>query len=217
MGGSKVKTANSRWNWLYQFSGAAGMSVGIVLLFAVIDFVRTGLQPGIRNDWLSLFQNNWLVVIFKLHAGFNGIQPNLMYQMNLLDIAILALVGTTYTGLYAALRRTSKVWSLVALAQPFVGILLFMTTKTAGRSGVMGAGLVISIVMLRSQLFNTRLVSIGILSGALLLAGDLTASLAPSLFLAVLTGIGYVLLVIWFFLIAHGLFQLGSGDHRGAK
>lgn len=214
---SKVVTTNSNGNWVYKFSSAAALSVGILLLTAVIDLILTVLQPGIKNGWLSLFQNNWLVIIFKLHAGFNGIQSNLLYRVNLLDVAILALVGIIYIGLYIALRGTSKTWSIIAMAQPFLGVLLFITTKTAGRSGVMGATLVISIVMLRSNLFNKRIAYSGMLSGILLLAGDLGAGTAPSNTLAILTGIGYILLTTWFFLVARRLFQLGLGDRGGAK
>ena len=214
---SNAGTAGSRWNWLYRFSGAAAFTVGVLFLTAVIDFVRAGPQPVTPNGWLPSFQNNWLAIIFKLQAGFIGGQPDPLYGLNLLDLAILALVGMSYAGLYAALRRTSKVWSMIALAQPFLGIVLFMTTKTAGRCGVMGAGLVISAVMLRSKLFNRLFAYTGLLSGVLLLAGDLGAGMAPSYFLATLTGIGYLLLVAWFFLVAGRLFQFGLGDRGGAK
>jgi len=213
---SNADTANSRRNWLYQFSSAAALGAGVLFLIGAIDLVLTILQPDTLNAWFSLFRNNWLVVIFKLHADFGGIQPDLLYRLNPLDLIILAFVATAYLGLYIALRRTSKIWSIIALAQPFLGIVLFVATKSVGRSGVMGAELVISVVMLRSQLFNKRIAYIGLLSGALLLAGDLGASMAPSNILAILTGIGYLLLMIWFFLVARRLFQLGLDDRRGA-
>jgi hypothetical protein len=44
------------------------------------------------------------------------------------------------------------------------------------------------------------------------LAGDFgTTENSPSTIVAVLIGIGYVLLMTWFFLIARRLFQLGQG------
>ena len=95
---------------------------------------------------------------------------------------------------------------------PFLGIVIFIATRIAGRSGVMGAGLVISFVMLRSNSFGQVIAFVGILASVLLLAGDLgTTENSPSIIVAVLIGIGYVLLMTWFFLIARRLLQLGQG------
>jgi hypothetical protein len=117
----------------------------------------------------------------------------------------MALIGTMYLGLYAALRGTNKVWPMVALVQPFLGIVIFVVTKSAGRSGVMGAGLVISMVMLRSDIFNKVIAFMGLLSSILLLAGDISEGIFHSYIFAIITAIGYVLLTAWFFLIAQRL------------
>jgi hypothetical protein len=207
-----AETAESRWNWLYQVSGAASLILGVLFLIAMTSLFAAGLQPGTINGWLSPFQNNWLVVLFKLNAGFDGVQFDLLYGLNPLDIAIMALVATTYLGLYAALRRTSRIWSIIAAVMPFLGIVVFIATRIAGRSGMMGAGLVISFVMLRSNIFGKVTAFVGILSSVLLLAGDFgTTGNSPSTIVAVLIGIGYVLLMTWFFLIARRLLQLGQG------
>ncbi|RPI30094.1 MAG: DUF4386 family protein, partial [Chloroflexota bacterium] len=81
-----------------------------------------------------------------------------------------------------------------------------------GRCGVMGAELIISIVMLKSQRFGKGIAWAGIISSVLLLAGDMGTSMAPSTILAVLMGIGYILLMLWLFLVAGKLFSLGSGS-----
>jgi hypothetical protein len=205
-----TREADFRWSWLYNGSAAAALIVGILLLIALISLITAALQPGATTGWLSTFQNNWLIVILKIHAGFPGVNTDLLGVLDLLDIAILALVATVFLGLYAALRKTSKIWSLVALVQPFLGLVLFMVTKNAGRSGVMGACLVISAVMLRSSIFKKATAYIGILASVLLLAGDFSAGVIPPLTVsAALFAIGYVLLVLWFFLVALRLFQLG--------
>jgi hypothetical protein len=210
---TEAKTVDSRWNWLYKVSSAAALIAGGLFLFAVIDLITAVLQPGTLNGWLSLFQNNWLVVLFKLNAGFNGVQFDLLYGLNPLDAAIMALAATMYLGLYAALGRTSKIWSIIALVQPFLGIVIFIATKTAGRSTVMGAGLVISFVMLPSNIFGKAIAFVGILASALLLVGDFsTTANSHSNIIAILMGIGYVLLMTWFFLIARRLFQLGGAS-----
>lgn len=204
-----TETAHPNWKSLYRVSGAAASIVGVLFLLAILSIAIEGLMPGTTSGLLTLFQDNWLVVIFKLHAGFKGIQSNLLYELNLLDIVIMAFVATTYLGLYVALRRTSKIWTAIAAVQPIVGIVLFIATKTAGRSTVMGAGLVISAVMLRINIFNKVTAFLGMLSSILLLVGDISVGIAPSNIIAIHTGIGYVLLMTWFFLIAWRLFQLG--------
>jgi hypothetical protein len=186
----------------------------MLFLIAMMSLITAGPGPGAINGWLSLFQNNWLVVLYKLNAGFDGVQFDLLYGLNPLDITIMALVATVYLGLCAALWRTSRIWSIIAAVMPFLGIGVFMATRIAGRSGVMGAGLVISFVMLQSRgrVFSKVIAFVGILASVLLLAGDVgTSANSHSNLIAILIGIGYVLLMTWFFLIGRRLFQLGQG------
>ena len=209
---TNAETAESRWNWLYKVSGLAALILGVLFLIGMMSLITAGLRPSTINGWFSLFQNNWLVVLFELNAGFYGVQFDQLYGLNPLDITIMALVTTMYLGLYAALRRTNRVWSMIAAVIPFLGIVLFIATKLAGRSGVMGAGLVISFVMLRSNIFGKMIAVVGILASVLLLAGDFgTTANSPSNIVAILVGIGYILLMTWFFLIGRRLFQLGQG------
>lgn len=204
-----TETADANWNSLYKVSGAAASIAGVLLLLAIFSIAVEGRMPGTGSGPLRVFQNNWLVVIFKLHAGFNGIQANLPYEPRLLDIVIMGFVATTFLGLYVGLRRTSKIWTAIAAVQPIVGIVLFIATKTAGRSAVMGAELVISAVMLRTTLFNKLTAMLGMLSSVLLLVGDFSVGITHSYIIAILTGIGYVLMMTWFFLIARRLLQIG--------
>ena len=207
-----------RWQGLYKVAGTAGTMTGIVFLAGMISLIVSVLRPGVSDSpWLS-FQNIWLIVIFKLHAGFSGVDIGLLHVLNVLDLALLAIVGTMYLGLYTALKRTSKFWSIVAAIQPFLGIATFLVTENAGRSAAMGAALVISIVMLRSDLFNKATAYLGILASVLLLVGDFSAGVIPPMAgMATLVGTGYVFLVIWFFLMARKLFQLSSGARDEAK
>lgn len=207
---NNLVTGRSKWGLLYSISSLAAISVGVLFLAAAVDLTLKAIFPDIKDTWLSSVQDNWLIIIFKLQAGFSGIQADILYRRNLLDILILALIAVIYIGLYLALKGTSKIWSMVAMAQLILGLLLFIITSNAGRSGVMGAELVISIVMLRSKYFNKQVALAGISSAVLLLAGDFGVSLAPSTGLAVLTGIGYILLVFWFFWVARLLFSLGK-------
>jgi hypothetical protein len=206
---SGIKTTDS-WKSLYRVGGAAALILGILFLIAVLSLIISVLQPGTMSGWLMPIQNNWLIVLFKINANFSGFHTGLLYCLNLLDSVILVLGGAMFLGLYAALRQTSKIWAIIAAVQPFIGIPLFIVTKVAGRLGIMGAGLVISFVMLRSNNFSKATAVMGILASGLLIAGDICTSDAPSIMIAVLIAIGYVLMVTWFFVISRRLFQLGQ-------
>jgi len=211
---ANVETAESHWNWLYKVGSAAALIVFVLLLIGIIGIVTVGSQPTATNDWFTLFQNNWLVVLFKLNAGFSGVQPDSLNVLNLLDIAIMALVGAMFLALYVALRRTNKTWSLVAASLPWLGIPVFLITSTAGRSGLLLGGLIISAVMLRSPSFGKVSAYVGIAASTLLFfAGDIGTTLFfSSIIIAILIGIGYVLWMTWFVLIGRRLFQLARSN-----
>ena len=205
----------SRWNWLYGMSGTAALLAGALFLVSFIELTVFGPGTGSVPAWLASFQDNWLVVIFKLYAGIGGYQIDKLQFFNFLDFGILAFVALMYVGLYTALRTTSKIWSFIALIQPFLGIGLFIATRSAGRSSVMGAGLVISAVMLRGDVFNKVIAGIGLLAGGLLLAGDLSVgAIPPSSLVAALFGVGYALLMAWHFLVGRRLLQFGGRERR---
>jgi len=216
---ASVETADSHWNWLYQVGGAAALIVFILFLIGSIGILTVSPQSATTDGWFTPFQNNWLVVLFKLNAGFSGVQPGLLNVLNLLDIVIMALFGAMFLALYVALRGTSRIWSAVAASLPFLGIPVFLITSTAGRSGLLLGGLIISAVMLRSRIrvFSRASGYVGMVASALLFfAGDLgTAIFSSSIIIAILIGIGYVLWMLWFFLIGRRLFQLGQGKSDG--
>jgi len=199
------------WNWLYRIGGAAAIIIFVLFLIGIIGVISVGSQPATTNDWFTALQNNWLVVLFKLNAGFSGVQVDFLNVINLMDIVIMALFGVMLLALYVALRHKSKIWSLVAASLPFLGIAVFLITSTAGRSGLLVGGLIISAIMLPSSHFSKASAYVGMLAGALLFfAGDLgTAIFSSSIIIAILIGIGYVLWMIWFYLIGRRLLELG--------
>jgi hypothetical protein len=214
--GADPQSTNSRWHWLYNVGGVAALILFVLFLIGIIGFVIVGPQTTTTNGWFTSFQNNWLVVLFKLNTGFNGVQPDLLTALNLLDIVIMAVFGTMSLALYIALRGTHKIWSVIAVSLPFLGILVFLITSTAGRSGLLLGGLIISAVMLRSKKFSQVTAYVGTVASALLFfAGDIgTALFSSSNIIAILIGIGYVLWTIWYLLLARRLFQLGRLDSK---
>jgi hypothetical protein len=170
----------------------SAMLVAAVLLGSLLSFFVALPGLGLRN---------WLVVLYELNAGTGGLPVDPLRVLNPLDFAVLVLVGITFLGLRPALGRVSRVWVTVAVALPFAGIALFAITRLAGRSSVMGAGLVIAVLMLRGTPFSRPLAYTGILANAFLLVADFATGTSVSPLVAALVGVGYVLLVAWFLMI----------------
>jgi len=206
----ETQSNNSPLILLYKISAAASLIAGMLLLIGMKSLIVSFLHLGTISSLFSTFPDNWLIVIFKLQAGFSGVKINLLTGLDVLDITLLALACIMFLGLYTALRRTNEIWSIVAAIQPFLGMVLFIVTKNAGRSAMMGAALVISLVMLKSTSFKKSIAALGIASSAMLLIGDFTAGVFPSIMIAALFAVAYVIFTAWFFLIAFSLFYLGQ-------
>lgn len=175
--------------------------VSTLLLASLLSFVVVLPGLGLRN---------WLVVLFELNAGFGGLPADPLRFLNPLDVAILLLAGITFLGLWPALGKISRIWTSIAIALPFAGIAVLFVTQLAGRSALMGAGLVIAFLMLKSAHFRS-LGYAGLLANALLLAGDLATGTSRAPLVAVLVGVGYLLLLAWFLVVGLQLLRLGSG------
>jgi len=206
------ETTTGRWSWLYTLSGTAALLAGALFLAAAAGYVASLIAPSTLNGWGWPFSSNWLIVLFELHAGIAGARPNPLQGLNLADLLSLVLVAGTYLGLYAALQKSSRIWAMVALAQAILAPVLFVATQSAGRSGVMGAGLVASAVMLRGKDFGKVTAFMGIGASALLLLSDFSVGLTHSKIIGGFTGLGYGLLITWLFLVAWRLFQLGRAS-----
>ncbi len=198
-----VQDAAPRTKWIYWTASASALLAALMFAAGAIAL----LMPG-SGSLLALLRGNWLITIFRLLAGDAGITAGDLYQLKALDLALLALVAATHAGLYCALHRSHRILAAVALVQPPLGILLLVLTHSIGRSAAMGAGLVISLAMLRGGPFGRWTGWMGLASSILLLAGDFGAGLAPFGPLAAVTAIGYVLLTAWLCAVAWQLFRL---------
>ncbi len=189
--------------WMLTAGSASALGAALLLLSGIL-----GLRTPNAGGLLALLRGNWLITIFRLLAGEADIQVSELYRLNAPDLVLLALIAVTHAGLYCTLHRSRRALALIALVQPPLGILLFLLTHNAGRSAGMGATLVMSVAMLGSQTFSKWTGWLGLLASILLLAGDFGTGLAPNTVLAVSTGIGYVLLIGWLFVVAGRLFEL---------
>jgi len=97
---------------------------------------------------------------------------------------------------------------MIAFALSLVAVILFVMTQIAGRSTVMLVVLINSFVMLRDKIFGKTTIYVGIFASVFLFVGDLTVGLHSNI-ITFLFEFGYVLLIIWFFLIAQSLLRVG--------
>jgi len=185
---------------------AAALLVGILLLLGLAGLVFALLQPVSGNPPIL---ENWLIVIFKLHAEINGLDGELLGR-NLLDIVILFLVGVLAFSLANVFQKAGRVWCYIASALSLIAIILYLVTREAGRSTVMLAVLILSVVMLRNQFVQRGISITGIIAAVFLFAGDLTVGIQSN-FITILFSIGYMLILAWFFWMARRLLKLSYG------
>jgi hypothetical protein len=190
-----------------RLAGAAAIACSFIVLGGVVAVLIRGLQGNFANGDLGTLGNNWLVTLFRLHFGVDGLTNELLHGIRLIDMLILALTAATGIGLWFALKSTSSIWSVVGMALPFVGIILYILTQLAGRSAVMAAVLAFAVIAFWSPGFGRIAPCIGLLAGALLLLGDLTEPLHSKV-IAWIIAAGYVLLAVWFVLVGIRMVQI---------
>jgi hypothetical protein len=203
--------ARARWKWLLRSGSLAALSLIGLFLIGITSLMIVGAQPP-ASGWDMSLRENWLVVLFKLNRSSGSGPAELLQIIHLVDLLIMALFEVLFVSLYAVLHRFSRVWTAIAASLPFLGVLLLLITRTAGRSGLLIGGLIFSIIMLRSGIFSKPCANVGIMASALLFfIGDLATALLPSsTMIALGIGIGYILWIVWFFLTGIKLFQLSS-------
>ena len=157
---------------LYKASGVVALTLGIFLLVSAAGFILSLISSGFNNAKYSLFQSNWLIIIFKLHSGLINIQDNPLYGLHVIDLIFLVLFCLMSAGLYRALKKVNKIWPLVAFALSAITIILYIATRLAGRSTVMLSVMIYSFVMLRNKMFKNVAVYMGIFAGVFLFVGD---------------------------------------------
>jgi hypothetical protein len=190
LGNSETKP---KWGWLLKTGGIAAWVLSALFVIGI-----TGVT--LLDGRYAFLQNNWLMVLFKLNIRSYNAQASMLNDVNILDLVIMVLFCILFLALKTALHRFHMVWSSIGAILPFLGIILFLITHTAGRSALLIGALIFSIVMLGSHVFDKASAWMGIMASLLLFfGGDIGTTLFPSsILIAVLIGIGYMLWIIWF-------------------
>jgi hypothetical protein len=173
---------------LTRAGGFAALVVAAVLMVGLAGLLVPLPGLGLRN---------WLVVLFGIDSGLGGLPADPLRVFNPWDIGTLALAGVAYLGLWPVLGGVNRIWMGIAVVLPFAGIAVLAATGLAGRSGLMGGGLVVAALMIRNRSFGP-VAYVGMAANVLLLIGDFATAGTRAPLVAVSVGVGYVLLVAWF-------------------
>jgi hypothetical protein len=199
---------------IYAVGGVSALILLGLLIIGAAGVVRllSGSAPVGR---LELLEGNWLVVLFKANIPGSGVGEGSLAVLNPLDLAIMVLFVIMSIALSVALRHAGHTLAVIAVVLAILGIPVFLATGMAGRSAVLVSGLVLSVAELRANAFSKRNACLGIAASALLFfGGDIaTALLRPSVSVAALIAVGYLLWLIWLLFLAFRLLGL-SGSRR---
>jgi hypothetical protein len=223
------------WKSLYNVGGAAALISAVFLPIQIVVFIAFPLPDSVIG-WFTLFQHNRLVGLVDLDLLLVADNVLLVPILLALYVALkrtsesIMAVGTTFGFVGLALFIASNpAFEMLSLSDHYAAattdaqrsvFLAAGQTMLASWQGtafqvayILGsiAGLAVSVVMLRSNIFNKVTAYAGILANAIGLG-----LFVPTIgvFIAVFS---VVFLWIWYILVARRLFQLGQTDQGGAK
>ncbi len=232
----------SNWSGIYKLGGLAALGAVLTgLLEIAITFMPGGsASQETVVDWFMLFQDNWFIGLRNLgllniilnslgllvyFAIFAALRNNITRPYAVLALCI-AFLGI---GVFYATNRAFAMWDLSSQyaaaatnAEKAMIEAAGLSMITVGGSHTPGtflgfflaevAGLLMSFVMLRSDIFSKANAYLGILGFSTLLIFEITSSFFTGLSNAAMlfAALGGLLSMGWYILIARRLFQLGQ-------
>jgi hypothetical protein len=224
-----AETPDPSWHWLYRIGGVAALIMAMIIPLQLIVFIVSP-PPSTVIGWFTLFQKSKLLGLLSFECLFI-VYGALSIPMSLALFVALRRTSQSFTAIYMALSLLGVVALFVA--RPAFDMLHLSnqyaaTTTDAQRSVFLAAGeamlaifhgtaflvsyvfgsltgLIISVVMLRSNTFSRLTAYVRIISSVF----DF-GIFVPTIGIFI-SGFSAVLLLIWNILIARRLSQLGQG------
>ncbi|MGB7000760.1 MAG: DUF4386 family protein [Halobacteriota archaeon] len=225
-----AETADSRWHWLYKIAGAAALISLMIIPIQLIVFIVSP-PPSTAIGWFTLFQNNKLLglLAFELliivscalaipmylafYAALRRVNESFMAiatVLGLVGIVAFFVARPAFEMLYLsdqyAAATTDAQRSLFLAAGEAMYAIFNGTASHLGYVFAALAPLIISVVMLRSNIFSKATAYMGILANVIALG-----FYVPKI--GIIFGVISVFpfLMIWNILVARRFFQLGQG------
>jgi hypothetical protein len=245
---SSVETADSSWKGLYQVGGAAALICALMYIVTLVVYVPANLAsppPETVLEWFEVFEEDPITGLFFLGLGDIVIMI-LWGPMSLALYAALkqsnrtwSLIATTFVFVgIAVFLATNTASSMLSLSQEFsvatteaeksillaAGQAILAVSRSTGSlyTGmqlVWLAGLILSVVMLRSKAFNKATAWVGILGLGLLVVGIVggghyTSTGEYTAVQSVIVAVQYIggglLSLVWYILVGLKLWKLGQ-------
>lgn len=220
---------------LYTFAGIFALILLLYSLATILIMVTTGGQPKTIEDIFTMLQDNRILGLLRLDLLTVFIMP-LYYVLFLSFLIALWRTNPVYTGLAALLAfagltlflATPSVFSYLSLSDQYAaaatetqraqliaaGNAIYASDMWHGTGALIGGlllqtgGVLISVIMLKSEAFGKTAAWVGIMTHGLDLAHILVWFVAPAVGNIIMYAAGPLYLV-WFPIIALRLFRLG--------
>ncbi len=236
MSESDLQTTDARWRGIYSLGGAAALIMVILIPIQIVVFIASP-PPSTVADYFVMFQHNKLlglldldfllmvdnVLSIALYLAFyvalkrvNAPWMAIATVLAFLSIGLFlssreaTLMMATLSDRYAAATSDAQRAALLAAGETMLAIYNGTAFKVSYVFGS-AALLIISIVMLRSDLFSKATAWLGIVANVLAFGLFVPAA---GVFISIFS---VVILWIWDILIARRFLQLGRVDKTVTK
>jgi hypothetical protein len=232
------ETPKPRWNSLYKTGGAGALIVAALLVVEMVCYITTS-APSLTDaaGWFTLFHNNRFVGLVDF--GILELYGLLLFVPIFLALyAALRRASESYMAIAAILAfagiaanfATSKLFSLLTLSDLFAAATTEIqkaqflaagqaTLAVSALGGISGSveggiplavsGLIISIILMRSNILGRAIGYVGILANGIGLVMYFNAAAAPAMAGSPFFIAFFLLSVIWFILIGWTLLRIG--------
>ncbi|RPI93380.1 MAG: DUF4386 family protein [Chloroflexi bacterium] len=114
---TNIEATDPRWRVLYQFGGAAALSMVAIIVIQLIVFITVPPPlEGTAIDWFRLFQGNRLIGLID-------------FELLMIVYTILAIPLTL--ALYFALRQTNQAFAAFFVLLSLTGVMCFIAARPA--------------------------------------------------------------------------------------
>ena len=231
------QTAHAKWSTLYRAGAVAPLIALALYLSQFIILIFGDPYPTTTEGWFALFQRSKLlglwylnaldivswallgIMFLALYAALRRVRPAWMLialYCALLGVVVfivprvLTVSVVTFSDLHAA-ATTEAQRTMYLTAGEILSHVSTDTPQTLGFLFMAVAGLIISVVILRSQSFGKAAGYVGIVGFVVALGNYTSWLIAPSI-AAVLMPINGLLWLIWWLMMSVGLFRLAKDN-----
>ena len=228
---------DSKWRSLYKVGGISAILAAVLLLMEIIVFMIWP-QPGTVLDYFTLLQTNKIIGLMDFYLlefiayilfipmflsiyialrRFNESYTIIAISLAILGIAIFLATNNSFSMLSLSNQYTAATAEAQKSIVLAAGQTMLINTGQRAFGGfntgfmlISIAGIILSVVMLRSNNFGRNTAYVGILAFAISLAEYVRMIIIPSeltllLIIAILSGI---LLMIWLIMVGRSLIKM---------